>query len=458
MVTESRAGFGQSQGNGDSLVMIGDRVRQGLTLRGVQWAMLLHAFSLISFGNSDVFADDSSEHGRPWNRHVIDDRFDGPDGTKLGDINGDGLLDVVTGWESEGLTVVYFHPGYRYVRRSWPSVVVGPTLKAEDAVFVDLNQDGVLDVVSSTEKRSERILIHWAPSDKGKLLIPQEWKQQSIASVAGVSQWMFAEPIALPSVSSRPSLVIGGKNYNHDQTAVLGILTPSKTDKQGEFDWHPLASVSWTMSIIIRDVDGDGDQDIIYSDKHGPGVGVWWLQNPGSTNQLDKWTKHKITDQLDSATLIATGDVDGDGLEDIVAPVDLLPEGNQPKNRAIRILWRKNPSGLDWDRTDILTPPRTGQPKAATTGDVNGDGKVDIVVASSGATDGQMGTYWLEYQSSPKDAHWIVHRIADPAGIKYDLVHLIDIDGDGDLDVLTNEEKEDEKGLGVFWYENPRIN
>jgi hypothetical protein len=50
-----------------------------------------------------------------------------------------------------------------------------------------------------------------------------------------------------------------------------------------------------------------------------------------------------------------------------------------------------------------------------------------------------------------------VHRIADPLGIKYDLVHLLDLDGDGDLDVLTNEEKQDEHGLGVFWYENPLV-
>ena len=37
-------------------------------------------------------------------------------------------------------------------------------------------------------------------------------------------------------------------------------------------------------------------------------------------------------------------------------------------------------------------------------------------------------------------------------GVKHDLVPLIDLDGDGDLDVLTTEET---KGLGVVWYENP---
>ncbi len=44
------------------------------------------------------------------------------------------------------------------------------------------------------------------------------------------------------------------------------------------------------------------------------------------------------------------------------------------------------------------------------------------------------------------------HPISGPQGIKFDLVKLLDLDGDGDLDVLTCEERDN---LGVIWYENP---
>jgi hypothetical protein len=37
-------------------------------------------------------------------------------------------------------------------------------------------------------------------------------------------------------------------------------------------------------------------------------------------------------------------------------------------------------------------------------------------------------------------------------GVKHDLVELIDLDDDGDLDLLTCEEV---TNLGVIWYENP---
>lgn len=38
--------------------------------------------------------------------------------------------------------------------------------------------------------------------------------------------------------------------------------------------------------------------------------------------------------------------------------------------------------------------------------------------------------------------------------VKFDRIVLIDLDDDGDLDVLTCEERQN---LGIIWYENPSI-
>ena len=59
---------------------------------------------------------------------------------------------------------------------------------------------------------------------------------------------------------------------------------------------------------------------------------------------------------------------------------------------------------------------------------------------------------WMSYERAVTDAIWKAHDISGPQGIKYDLLELIDLDEDGDLDVMTCEERE---RLGVVWYENP---
>jgi hypothetical protein len=58
----------------------------------------------------------------------------------------------------------------------------------------------------------------------------------------------------------------------------------------------------------------------------------------------------------------------------------------------------------------------------------------------------------MSYVNAPTDPLWLTHNVSGRVGTKYDLVELIDLDDDGDLDILTCEERDD---LGVVWYENP---
>jgi hypothetical protein len=80
------------------------------------------------------------------------------------------------------------------------------------------------------------------------------------------------------------------------------------------------------------------------------------------------------------------------------------------------------------------------------------DGKPDLVVTCEGAKGKKSGVAWLSSHDSPHGPRWVSHDIGGPAGVKYDLCPLSDLDGDGDLDVLTTEESDN---LGVIWYENP---
>ena len=55
-----------------------------------------------------------------WKRHTIDNSSRGADGVRLADVNGDGLMDLTTGWEEGGVIRVYLNPGPKRAKRDSP--------------------------------------------------------------------------------------------------------------------------------------------------------------------------------------------------------------------------------------------------------------------------------------------------------------------------------------------------
>ncbi len=344
--------------------------------------LLLFALATVCFAQS------------PWKRHVIDNSSRGADGVRMAG------LDIVTGWEEGGVVRTYRYPGASKARDPWPATTIGEVGSPEDALFADLDGDGHLDVVSASEGTTKRLQIHWAPN----------WKVDVIPASAGRMQWMF-------SAWTEGRLWSGGKN----QGAELGWWQiPKDARAIAEWKWHGVRPVGWIMSIIPHDMDGDGDADILFSDRRGPRSGVYWLENPS-------WKEHLIGLEGREVMFLTTS---GD---DVFAAV---------KPREIHWFPHGKPAQV------IAMPPDTGTAKGLRVADLDNDGVPEIVFSCEGTPKGASGVMYLKRQGET----WRAFPVSGSPGVKYDLVEVADLDKDGDLDIITCEET---TNLGVIWFENP---
>ena len=391
-----------------------------------------------------------SAAGGIWKRHVIDNSSRGADGVRLKDVNGDALPDLTTGWEQGGTVRAYLNPGPARSQDKWPAVTVGQGKNVEDAVFADLDGDGAFDVVSSCEGATRSIFVHWAPRETGRYLEPDAWQTAPLPITQGKSMWMFCVPAQVDGRHG-VDLIVGSTGKTPGQ-AVLGWLeAPANARDLAAWSFHLLRPAGWIMGIEVTDMDGDGDADIVFSDRfNAEKSGCYWLENPGPAAAATRaWKEHPIALSGHDALFFCLADLDRDGLDDICVGTHMGK--GKDATTALYYLRRLDRSGTRWSERRIDLPPDSAQFKAVSAGDIDLDGTLDLVVSFVQAK-GKPGLLWLQHDGSPLTGRWTAHPLSGVDGVKHDLVALVDLDDDGDLDAITTEEV---ANLGVIWYENP---
>jgi hypothetical protein len=417
-----------------------------------------HILAVACLLASLAAADEPPDRGEPWRRHTIDDSARGADGVRLADVNGDGHLDIATGWEEAGLVRLYLNPGPAKAKERWAQVTVGQVKSPEDAVPVDLDGDGNFDVVSCCEGNTKSVFVHWnlhkpdAPA-RGSSAIPLDsaaWKTEPFPALAGKRLAMFCLPMQIDGENG-VDLVIGSKGKDAD---VLWLRSPENPRDLSAWTWHPLTKAGWIMSLVARDMDGDGDEDVLVSDRKQERRGVYWLERPEPKSVTGRWSRHDVKGIegevmfLDVAGTLRVP-LRADGTRSVPATEIIVPTHDHR-------LWLARGDDTSNDKSDLIElawPKGIGNGKSAAFADIDLDGRRDIVISCE-TREQVSGIVWLSGSKTGQIEN-VPHEIsgmAGPKGLKFDRVELIDLDRDGDQDVLTTEER---IGWGVVWFENP---
>jgi hypothetical protein len=193
-------------------------------------------------------------------------------------------------------------------------------------------------------------------------------------------------------------------------------------------DWkgRTIADGGWNgVRGATADIDRDGHVDIVMG-------GVVWFRNPGKIGA--HWSMQRIDNQRAHDVLVA--DLNGDGQLDLVAR-DQSAFGNA--GNAIYIYCQEQ--SQEWTRRVIPCPHGEGIQVA----DLTGNGRSDIVI----------GERWYENPGDPIAGEWREHVYTTRWTHPHAKVELADVNGDGRLDIVLTPAELAGQEYKIAWYEAP---
>jgi len=257
-------------------------------------------------------------------------------------------------------------------------------------------------------------------------------------SVGGAS--ITFKKAVLDTVFRSEGVAVGDFNHDGQKDIAAGTVwyeapewNMRLTDhKAPEYD--PMG-YSHAFQTFADDLNGDGWTDLIVVD--WPGAMTWWLENPKKDGAA--WPQHVLTPVTNNESPQFV-DVDGDGRLDLLAPFAPDPKNFDGPERRMGFMTRMSDPLAAWKIHAVsapAAPATTRYSHGIGLGDINGDGRKDIVCKAG----------WWEAPGQTTDAEWKFHPA--PLGDDCAQMYVHDFDGDGDSDVLSTAAHR----VGMWWHE-----
>jgi hypothetical protein len=377
------------------------------------------------------------------------------EGIAAGDINHDGVTDIVVG------PFYYLGPDFRIAREIYAPATVNPAGPGEHGNYTDsfltyvydFNGDGWPDVLKIN---FEGAWLYINPHGENR-----HWDEHRVV------KGMMSETTQLADLDGdgRPELLM---SQGKDGANTIDYAHPDPADPTKAWTIHPISVVGdWAPhGFGVGDVNGDGRVDILQG-------GGWWEQ-PRAGAASGPWIFHKFPfghgtlPYLNGGADMFLYDVNGDGLPDVITSLNAHGPGlawyEQKRNSSGEISWTQHMIMGDpaepierrqsWSETDKSVA--FTELHALALADMDGDGLKDIVTGKrwwshgyrpdENDFDSPAVLYWFQLKRSNGRVEFIPHLVDNDSGVGTQIA-AVDVDGDGAPDILTVARK----GAFVFF-------
>jgi len=176
-------------------------------------------------------------------------------------------------------------------------------------------------------------------------------------------------------------------------------------------------------NVSVSDLDGDGKADLIFTDYSADLISVF--RNTSLGVGALSFAAQQDFSTVDMPFSIFVADFDADGKADVAVSNSFEKSISIHKNMTI------GPGSIGFSTTGTLILPE--QPRSISAGDLDGDSKVDLLVVTNAAGVGALSVF----RNVSAGTISFAPRLEFPANVYAETVTVGDVDGDGKADVVV---------------------